>query len=72
MVSRLCSDKTSITASGPEGKGEFRLGPGSYFMQPGGNYRHTTTCDKTSECVFFVEREGRFDLEVVTADKPPK
>jgi hypothetical protein len=30
----------------PERKPEFRLGPGSYFMQPGGNYRHTTTCDK--------------------------
>src|SRR6187549_3834922 len=24
----------------PEGKPEFRLGPGSYFMQPGGDYRH--------------------------------
>ena len=23
---------------GPEGKPEFRLGPGSYLMQPGGNY----------------------------------
>jgi hypothetical protein len=30
----------------PEGKPEFRLGPGSYMMQPGGNYRHTTSCDK--------------------------
>ncbi len=39
----------------PEGKPEFRLGPGSYLMQPGGNYRHTTSCDKASECVFFVE-----------------
>jgi quercetin dioxygenase-like cupin family protein len=32
----------------PERKPEFRLGPGSYFMQPGGNYRHTTSCDKAS------------------------
>src|SRR5688500_15125341 len=24
----------------PDGKSEFRLGPGSYLLQPGGNYRH--------------------------------
>ena len=48
---------------GPEGKPEFRLGPGSYFMQPGGNYRHTTTCDKAADCVFFVESKGKLDLE---------
>ncbi len=33
----------------PDGKPEFRLGPGSFFMQPGGNYQHTTTCDKASD-----------------------
>ena len=49
----------------PDGKPEFRLGPGSYFMQPGGNYRHTTSCDASSECVFFVESKGPFDLKVV-------
>jgi hypothetical protein len=49
----------------PEGKPEFRLGPGSYFMQPGGNYRHTTTCDKGADCVFFVESKGAFDLKPV-------
>ena len=47
---------------GPEGKPEFRLGPGSYLMQPGGEYRHTTKCDQASECVFFVESDGAFDL----------
>src|SRR5688500_8514077 len=30
---------------GPEGQPEFRLGPSSYLMQPGGTYRHTTSCD---------------------------
>ena len=55
----------------PEGKPEFRLGPGSYFMQPGGGYRHTTTCDKASDCVFFVESRGKFDLKVVEAAKAP-
>jgi anti-sigma factor ChrR (cupin superfamily) len=56
----------------PEGKPEFRLGPGSYFMQPGGNYRHTTSCDKASECVFFVESNGAFDLKVVEAKASDK
>ena len=55
----------------PEGKAEVRLGPGSYMMQPGGNYRHTTSCDKGSECVFFVEGSGKFDLKVVEAAKAP-
>ena len=50
---------------GPEGAPEFRLGPASYLMQPGGDYRHTTSCDKASPCVFFVESEGAFDLHVV-------
>ena len=49
----------------PKGKAEFRLGPGSYFLQPGGNYQHTTSCDQASECVFFVEGSGKFDLKVV-------
>jgi anti-sigma factor ChrR (cupin superfamily) len=43
----------------PEGKPEFRLGPGSYFLQPGGEYRHTTSCDQASDCVFFVESKGK-------------
>ena len=55
----------------PEGKPEFRLGPGSYFMQPGGSYRHTTTCDAASDCVFFVESKGKFDLKPVEAPKAP-
>jgi anti-sigma factor ChrR (cupin superfamily) len=49
----------------PEGKPEVWLGPGSYMMQPGGNYRHTTSCDKASDCVFFVESTGKFDLMLV-------
>jgi hypothetical protein len=47
-----------------------RLGPGSYMMQPGGNYRHVTSCDKAADCVFFVESNGAFDLKVVEAAKP--
>jgi hypothetical protein len=54
----------------PAGSPEFRLGPTSYLMQPGGDYRHTTSCDKTSECVFFVESEGPFDLHLVEEKAP--
>jgi Domain of unknown function (DUF4437) len=53
----------------PEGKPEVRLGPGSYVMQPGGTYRHTTGCDKASECVVFIEGSGNFDLIPVAAAK---
>ena len=56
---------------GREGKPEFRLGPGSYLMQPGGNYRHTTSCDQASDCVVFVESKGAFDLKLVEAAKAP-
>ena len=55
----------------PEGKPEVRLGPGSYMMQPGGNYRHTTSCDTASDCVFFAESNGKFDLKLVDAGKAP-
>lgn len=59
---------------GPDGKAEFRLGPGSYLMQPGGNYRHTTSCDPASDCIFYVESDGAFDLQPVAAEPavPPK
>jgi uncharacterized protein DUF4437 len=50
---------------GPDGAPQFRLGPGSYLMQPGGNYRHTTSCDTAADCVFFVESNGAFDLHIV-------
>jgi anti-sigma factor ChrR (cupin superfamily) len=53
----------------PEGKAEVRLGPGSYLMQPGGGYKHTSACDKASECVFFIQSEGKFDLMPVAAPK---
>ena len=56
---------------GPEGKSEVRLGPGSYLMQPGGSYRHTTTCDQASECEFFIESAGKFDLKVVDGGTAP-
>jgi hypothetical protein len=67
-------DMKVVTISGtylqtPEGKPEFRLEPGSYFMQPGGNYRHITRCDAAADCVFFVESDGPFDLHPVETPK---
>lgn len=55
----------------PEGKPEVRLGPGSYLLQPGGNYRHATACDKASECLFFIQSDGKFDLIPAEAAKAP-
>ena len=55
----------------PEGKPEFRLGPGSYFLQPGGTYRHTTRCDQAADCVFLIESNGPFDLKMVDAAATP-
>lgn len=71
------SDDKIVVMSGtliqaPEGKPEFRLGPGSYLMQPGGNYKHTTACDKASECTFFIQSNGKFDLKVVETAKAPE
>ena len=53
----------------PEGKPEVRLGPGSYLFQPGGSYRHTTGCDKASECLVFISSDGKFDLVAAEAAK---
>lgn len=49
---------------GPEGQPEVRLAAGSYFFEPA-NFKHTTACDKASECVFFLEGNGKFDLKPV-------
>jgi beta-alanine degradation protein BauB len=53
----------------PEGKAEHRMGPGSYVFQPGGNYKHISACDKSSDCVLFIESSGKFDLKPVAAAK---
>ncbi|HKA35853.1 MAG TPA: DUF4437 domain-containing protein [Thermoanaerobaculia bacterium] len=55
----------------PEGKPEQRLGPGSYLFQPGAPYRHSTGCDKASECLFYIEGDGKFDLTPVEAARAP-
>lgn len=49
----------------PEGAAPGSLVPGSFMMQPGGGYRHRTSCSMDSDCVFFVESAGAFDLFAV-------
>ena len=51
----------------PDGGQEMRVGPGGYLKQPGDGYKHTTACHKASECVFFVDGRGKFDLKPVAA-----
>lgn len=49
----------------PRGGVEFQIGPGSYMMQPGRDYQHTTRCHTASDCVLVIESSGAFDLFVV-------
>ena len=53
----------------PQGEPAVHLGPGSFMMQPGGDYEHRTSCHADSDCVFFVESAGPFDL-IVVGDPP--
>ena len=56
---------------GAPGETDVRLGPGSYFLQPGGSYKHTTACDKASECIIFAESSGPFTLTMADAAETP-
>lgn len=49
------------------------LPAGSYFSLSGG-MRHTTSCKSGTDCVFFVHREGLFDVQGLpeAAATPPK
>jgi hypothetical protein len=49
----------------PHGAPVVHLGPGSFMMQPGGDYLHRTSCHADSDCVFFVESAGAFDMFAV-------
>lgn len=53
---------------GPEGGPEKKLPAGSYLFLPS-TYKHTTRCDAGSECVFFVEAKGKFDVKMVGEKK---
>ena len=55
----------------PEGKSQVKLGPGSYFLQPGVTYKHVTGCEGASGCEIFLESNGKFDLKPAEAGKTP-
>ena len=56
----------------PEGKPAIVVGPGGYLLQPGGEYRHVAACGEDSECVFFAESDGYFDLLPVDPHPSPR
>ncbi|HEV8609452.1 MAG TPA: cupin domain-containing protein [Thermoanaerobaculia bacterium] len=53
-----------------DGQPEVRLGAGSYLFQPA-NRKHTTACDAASECLFFIESNGKFGVKMVEEKKTP-
>lgn len=67
------SDHHVIVVSGtailtPEGEAEKKLGPGSYFAFTGMK-KHTTKCDAASECLFFIDCAGPWDVVMADAMK---
>ena len=55
----------------PEGGKESRLGPGSYLSY-GAKDRHASGAAEGSECVFFLEQPGKFDMVPIEAPKEKK
>ena len=45
------------------------LPPGSYFSL-GGGIKHATGCKAGADCVFFIHREGMFDVQGLPAAAP--
>jgi len=69
------SDAISVVVSGtftvtPEGGAERKLGPGSYFMIPGG-VKHASSCAAGAPCVLFQMGPAKFDVKPV-AEKVEK
>jgi quercetin dioxygenase-like cupin family protein len=56
---------------GPEGGPDNKLPAGSYEFIPS-TFKHTTKCDTASECVVFIEANGKFDVKVVGEKAPAK
>jgi quercetin dioxygenase-like cupin family protein len=52
----------------PEGGTESRLGPGSYLSY-GAKDRHMSGAAEGSECEFFIEQSGKFDMVPIEAPK---
>jgi quercetin dioxygenase-like cupin family protein len=48
----------------PENGAEQRVGPGQFLSVPGGN-RHATGSDAKEGALFYMESNGKFDLNPV-------
>lgn len=55
----------------PEGGAAKELSAGSYFSMAGGA-KHVTACTAATDCVFFIHREGKFDVNMVGAAETKK
>lgn len=52
----------------PEGGKAAELGPGSYFLAPGG-MNHMTSCKAGADCVVYLHMSGAFDMKPSAAPK---
>jgi quercetin dioxygenase-like cupin family protein len=55
----------------PEGGSAKELPAESYVSMAGGT-KHATTCTAAADCVFFIHREGKFDVNMVGAAETKK
>lgn len=70
------SDVIAVVVSGtftvtPEGGTEKKLGPGSYFMVPGGA-KHLSGCAAGAPCVLFQMGPAKFDMKPVAESADEK
>ncbi|MBA3819783.1 MAG: DUF4437 domain-containing protein [Deltaproteobacteria bacterium] len=58
--------KGTVMDYAPDDKAPKEMGPGSYYMQPGGG-AHITACKAGSECLSYVYSAGKFDMALSPA-----
>lgn len=56
---------TGVATNASVGEKDIPLPPGSYWFQPG-DKSHVTKCISTTECIFFIHQEAKFDYLPVT------
>ena len=55
----------TMSMAGEDGK-EMKLPAGSFYTQPN-TYKHVTKCLEGSECLVYLEADGKWDLKPVAA-----
>lgn len=58
--------KGTVMNHTPDDKSPKEMGPGTYFMQPGG-VAHITACKAGSECLMYSYMTGKFDFAMADA-----